>query len=184
MTNLSVREFRPTLLFLGKFLGLYLVGSLLYGLYVNSYKPEADPVTHWVTVQSAAVLSAIGHESIAFDIPRTRTTAIIYKERSVVSVYEGCNGLNVAIIFLSFVIAFGPYTKRMAWFIPAGLLIIHIFNLFRIIGLFLIVRYAPGYLYFTHKFLFTAFIYAIVFALWLWWVGDVFKKKKHAVDQV
>jgi exosortase family protein XrtF len=165
-----LREFRPTILFLGKFLGLYLAGNLLYGAYVTAYYPKPDPVTSWVTAQSAGALTLAGWEVAAVDRPGKPTTDIVYEGRPVIAVYEGCNGLNVVIVFLSFLLAFGPYARPMLWFVPLGLLVIHISNLLRVMLLFIVALEYPDFLYFTHKYLFTAFIYLFVFALWMWWI--------------
>ena len=49
MTEISFREFKPTIFFLGKFLGLYIAGNLVYGLFVTAYDPLPDPATRWVS---------------------------------------------------------------------------------------------------------------------------------------
>jgi exosortase family protein XrtF len=170
MTEFSIKEFRPTIMFLVKFLGIYLVGNLLYGFYVTAYSPAPDPLTRNVTVQTATALRLTGHEVEIEDHPVKATVMILDDGKSVVSVFEGCNGLNTAIIFIAFLFAFGPVSRQLIWFIPLGLLVLHVTNLLRIGGLFLIASYLPDFLYFTHKYLFTAVIYAVVFALWVWWV--------------
>ncbi len=165
-----ISEFKPTILFLIKFFGIYLMSNLLYGAWITHWEPKPDPVTHLVTEQSAAVIRILGHAVEVHDYPDKPTTYIQLRQSSIISVYEGCNGLNVSIVFLAFLFAFGPYTKAMIWFAPLGLLIIHLANLARIILLFWVSLYEPDYLYFTHKYLFTAFIYLFVFLLWIWWV--------------
>jgi exosortase family protein XrtF len=179
MKDFSLREFKPAIFFLLKFLGIYLTGNLLYGLYITHYEPQGDPITQWVTWQTSVLLKITGHETQLLDGINKPTTSLIYNRHEIVSVYEGCNGVNVVIIFVAFVFAFGPYIKKMTAFILAGVFIIHICNLLRIAGLFLISIYAPNFLYFTHKYLFTAFLYAIVFILWLWWIRSVSLKQKH-----
>lgn len=163
------REFRPTIFFLGKFLGIYLAGNLLYGWFITAYYPEPDPVTIAVTRHSAGILDLFtpAHPVVHMTKP---TVSIYGTDRSVVSVYEGCSGLNVAIIYMAFLVAFGPLSMRLLWFAPLGLVIIHIANLLRIVLLFVVASRLPGYLYFTHKYLFTAFIYIVVFILWFVWV--------------
>jgi exosortase family protein XrtF len=170
-----IKEFKPTIFFLLKFFGLYIVGNLLYGWYVTSWYPQPDPVTRWVTSQSAMVLEGFGYETSVHDYPTKPTTYIEWNGKGIVSVYEGCNGLNVAIVFLAFLVAFGPFNKTLAWFVPLGLLIIHVSNLLRIILLFLVSIHMPNYFYFTHKYLFTAFIYLFVFLLWIGWVMKLAK---------
>ena len=51
------KEFKPALRFLLVFVASYFVGNVLYGLYVEAYNPLPDPMTVWVTVQVAQVLS-------------------------------------------------------------------------------------------------------------------------------
>jgi len=170
-----IKEFKPTIFFLLKFFGLYLIGNLLYGWYVTSWYPQPDPLTQWVTSQSAMVLDLFGYDTSVHDYPGKPTTYIAWNGKGIVSVYEGCNGLNVVIVFLAFLFAFGPYKKALAWFTPLGLLIIHVANLGRIVLLFLVSIHMPDVLYFTHKYLFTAFIYLFVFLLWIWWVVKLAK---------
>jgi exosortase family protein XrtF len=170
MKSFSFQEFKPTILFLSKFIGFYLVANLLYGFYVTAYHPAPDPATHWVSHQTSVVLSACGWPTTIRDNSNKPTTSILYEEGSILSVYEGCNGINVMIIFVAFVIAFGSLLRSMLWFIPLGLLIIHVMNLARISLLFFVAEYMPRFMYFTHKYLFTAIIYVVVFILWVWWV--------------
>jgi exosortase family protein XrtF len=170
MTAINLKEFKPTILFITKFVSLYFVLNLGYGFYVKSYGNKPDAATVWVTNQTSKIVSWAGWETQTRDIPKKPTTSIVYQGKGIVSVYEGCNGINVAIIFLSFLIAFGPLNRSLAWFLPIGLIAIHLANLGRIIGLFFVVIYMPGAVYFSHKYLFTAVIYAVVFALWLVWL--------------
>ena len=170
-----IKEFRPTIIFLIKFFGIYLVGNLIYGAWITHWYPQADPATHLVTQNSADIIRLLGYEVEIQDFPNKPTTYIQLRENAVISVYEGCNGLNVGIVFLAFLFAFGPYIKAMFWFAPLGLLIIHIANLTRIVLLFWVSLFEPDYLYFTHKYLFTAFIYLFVFLLWIVWVMKLAK---------
>jgi exosortase family protein XrtF len=176
----SLKEFKPTILFLVKFFGLYLAGNLLYGAYVTDWYPRPDAVTTLVTEQSSAILNLFGWETEAYEHTSKPTTYIATEEKAIVSVYEGCNGLNVVVVFLSFLLAFGPYTKKMFWFIPLGIVVIHLSNLARIVLLAVVSEHLPGFLYFTHKYLFTAFIYLFVFLLWVWWVMKLANPKARA----
>lgn len=170
MSSFRLQEFRPTIFFLGRFLGLYLVGNLLYGLYVTAYSPRPDPVTRWVSQQTGVVLEACGYPTEVRDHERKATSLIRYEDRAVLSVYEGCNGLNTIIIFVSFLFAFGPINKKLLWFTPLGIALIHLSNLARISILFFVARNFPDAMYFIHKYVFTASLYVVIFVLWLWWV--------------
>jgi exosortase family protein XrtF len=179
MAAFSFQEFKPTILFLVKFLGLYVIGNLVYGWFVTAWYPSPDPVTHWVSMHSTAIVRMLGYTATWQDSVARPTTLILNEGKTILSVYEGCNGLNTVVVFLSFLLAFGPYVKKMVWFIPLGLLVIHVANLIRIVLLFLVAIYMPHHMYFTHKYLFTAFIYLFVFLLWVWWVAKL-TPKHHA----
>src|SRR5690606_16923925 len=151
---------------------VYVVGNVLYGLYIESFGDEVDAVTRVVTEHTSALLHATGEETSTGD--RAGRPIVLLMNNSagtVLNVFEGCNGLNVMIVFVAFLVAFGGPIKKMAWFIPAGLLIIHVFNLLRIALLYYVATHFEQYFYFFHKYLFTAILYAVVFALWIVWVS-------------
>jgi exosortase family protein XrtF len=163
-------EFKPTIYFLLKFISMYVVANLAYGWWVTTYEPAADPLTTAVTQQAAYSLRILGWDTHVYEYADQPTIAVVYQNKGIVSVYEGCNGANVILIFIAFLLAFGPYSKQLIWFAPMGIIAIYLCNLFRIDFLFYTAIYFPHALYFVHKFLFTAFIYAIVLLLWLAWI--------------
>jgi exosortase family protein XrtF len=178
MKTFSIAEFKPTILFLLKFVGIYVIGNIIYGLFITSFSPAPDPVTHQVSVQAASILRMLDYDLIVLDHQNKPTTSLVCNNKAVISIYEGCNGLNTAIVFVAFIVAFGPLNKSTAWFISVGLLIIHFTNLVRIVLLFLVSNQMPKYLYFTHKYLFTAIIYMVIFALWIIWTKFFSLKKQ------
>lgn len=169
-----IREFIPTLRFVGVFVGLYLSLNVLYGLWIEQYD-VADPATGAVTHQSSGLLNLMGESSYTKPKPDTPTIAICKEDRVVVNVFEGCNGINVAIVFVAFLTAFGGDRKKMVWFIPLGLVMIHIANLLRVSGLFWVAEYFEQYFYYVHKYAFTASIYLMVFLLWWVWIEKINK---------
>jgi exosortase family protein XrtF len=170
MKALSLKEFKPTVIFLVKFVGIYVIANVLYGVYVTAYEPGPDPITSITSRQTAIALGVCGWPSTAVDDETKATTQLIHEGRSVLAVYEGCNGVNIMIIFVAFLVAFGPIEKSLWLFALAGILIIHLMNLVRITLLFWVVLYLPDFVYFTHKYFFTAILFVIVFVLWIVWV--------------
>ncbi|HEY9049456.1 MAG TPA: exosortase family protein XrtF [Ohtaekwangia sp.] len=166
----SWQEFKPTILFLIKFIGIYIVGNLLYGFYIDHFDPRPDPITHEVSRETAWVLTLTGWPTFIQDHTMKPTTLLLHEEKSILAVYEGCNGINTMIIFVAFILAFGPLKRTWLWFVPLGIVIIHLMNLLRIILLFYVSEYMPHFMYFTHKYLFTASLYGVIFLLWLWWI--------------
>lgn len=167
---MSLQEFKPTIFFLLKFVGIYVVVNLLYGAYVSNYRPRVDGATREATRQTSGILNVCGWPTHIQDEANSPITNLVFEERNILAVYEGCNGINVAIIFLAFLVAFGPISRPLWWFAPLGLVILHVANLGRLLLLFWVAIYMPNAMYFTHKYLFTAFLYVVVFVLWIWWV--------------
>lgn len=165
-----LKEFKPALLFLGKFLLLYFLGNIVYGLYITSFGIRPDAVTQTVSVQSAWLLERVGFSPRLDDHPTEPKVSFYENGDLILNVFEGCNGLNVMIVFVAFLFAFGGRFRNLALFIPAGLLIIHFFNLLRIGFLFFLAQYSGRHFYYYHKYFFTATLYLVVFLLWAVWV--------------
>jgi hypothetical protein len=80
-----------------------------------------DPATEAVTHQTSAVLNLLGEQTTTMPKPATPSVSILIEMRSALNVYEGCNGINVMIVFVAFIFAFGGSGKKMTWFIPLGI---------------------------------------------------------------
>jgi exosortase family protein XrtF len=170
------KENLPALKFLGIFLGVYLIGNLLYGFYIESSYPLADPITLWVSNQSSSLINLlIGRETKSVLSQVSPVVLILENGRSVLRIYEGCNGINVMVVFAAFVLSFGGFSKRGSLFILLGVLIIHLANLCRITLLFWVAKNYQNYFYYVHKYIFTAALYVIVLGLWWMWVYRITK---------
>jgi exosortase/archaeosortase family protein len=96
---------------------------------------------------------------------------IIYvPTNSYVKVNHGCSGLKQFLQWIVLMTFFpGPWKKKL-WFIPLGLIIIHLVNIFRISGLSVVVIYWPQHWHFIHDYVYRPFFYVVMFGLWVWWV--------------
>lgn len=177
-----LKEFKPALAFLGKFLAIYFLGNILYGLFIESYHTHPDAITINVTHQANTLLSLLGPTLNVQPDLYAPTVLLMKEHRVILAVYEGCNGINVMIIFVAFVLAFGGPFKKMVWFLPVGLVVIHLCNLFRISFLYFIVQHYERYFYYVHKYFFTAILYLVIFALWAIWVVRFNVTQREAID--
>ena len=99
-----------------------------------------------------------------------------------VGVHYGCSGLKQFLEWIVLMVIFpGPW-KHKAWFIPMGLVIIHLVNIFRISGLSVLLNYYPEHWKFTHDYIYRPFFYVVMFFLWVWWV-EKFRNKANANKQ-
>jgi exosortase/archaeosortase family protein len=95
-----------------------------------------------------------------------------------ISINQSCSGLKVFLQFLVLMILFpGPW-KHKLWFIPAGLVIIHLTNIFRIVGLAQVTISLPQYWHFSHDYFFRPLFYVVIFTMWVIWVEYFYTKKE------
>lgn len=177
------QQFKPTIYFLLRFFGVYLVLSVAYGLYINQYDTaspaQTDPFTRMITYQCSGSSQWLGYRSqVIEDDHRNYTSneeqtydSLWLNDQYAISIEEGCNGLNLMILFVAFIIGFGGSPLRQLLFIPAGLLFIHLANLGRLLLLsWLNIEWSAEAFHFFHKYGFTAVIYLAIFLLWYLWV--------------
>lgn len=164
-----LKEFRPALLFLLKFGLIFGVLSGIYSYWIKSYEGEPDPITQVVSDHTVGLLRIAGFAASQEPTVQESSTTLFIHDRAAVRVFEGCNGVAVFILFIAFLFAFRIRARTVVFALVGGI-IIHLFNLLRIAGLAWIAVFRPEYMYFTHKYLFTLILYAVVFILWILFV--------------
>ncbi|MFL9843833.1 exosortase family protein XrtF [Flavobacterium rhizosphaerae] len=178
------RANKPFFLFLLKFAGSYLLLSLLYRLYLMQFDAalfEPDGMTRLVAEQSRDIMIFFGENASIQRLYTEPSYRFFVNGRSVARVVEGCNAVNVMILFAAFVVAFSSTLKKTALYIVFGAVVIHILNVTRIALLNFGLFYYPEYGEILHDVVFPLFIYGVVFVLWVIWVikfsGNVKKTK-------
>lgn len=103
---------------------------------------------------------------------------IYYAENSgFVAVNRSCSGLKQLYQWLFLMLLYpGPW-KHKTWFIPLGLIIVHIVNIFRIVSMTFVTINIPQHWDFMHDNILRPFFYVVMFALWVWW-NEKFRVKK------
>ncbi len=167
-------QYKPFLLFLGKFLFTYLVLTFAYETYLNQFdseKLEVDGFTKLVATQTVNILSFF--EFQAYEMPNLEALSvkIFFNKKYIAQIIEGCNGLSVIILFTAFIVAFIGKLKHTIAFIIVGSLMIHILNIARIALLCVLIYSFPEYEEILHGVIFPLIIYGFVFLLWVIWVN-------------
>jgi exosortase/archaeosortase family protein len=99
-----------------------------------------------------------------------------FENNGFITINQSCSGLKQILQYLLLMLIFpGPW-KHKAWFIPMGIVIVHLTNLFRIAGLAVVTITIPQHWDFAHDNVFRPFFYVVIFMLWVWWV-EVFRAK-------
>jgi exosortase family protein XrtF len=84
---------------------------------------------------------------------------------------DSCNGISLFALFAIFILAFPGKTISKFFYIPAGIAVIHLLNIFRVIVLAIIETYSYAWTEFNHTYTFTLIIYACIFCMWLFWIN-------------
>lgn len=182
MKNLLVK-YRSVIRFVLLFLGIYLVLTVLYSVYLNLSEESIYPpdyITHLVAKQSSTLLNGIGYHAVIVPHEAQPTMKLFVEGQYLARIIEGCNAMSIIILFIAFIIAFAEKRRKTALFIFAGAVIIYAANIVRITLLAVALYEYPNYEQVLHGVVFPGIIYGMVFLLWMLWVRMLSKKTSPA----
>lgn len=172
-----LKDFKPILIILLRFIIIYLVLLLGYQFYLNSFRVQGlDPFSRLVADQVMFIQNHLGFSTSLFDDVNNEQVYFIVKNEYVTRMVEGCNAISVIILFFAFIFAFYKGAKTFLFGI-IGFIILYIINVIRIAGLNLVTRDYPKYSKMSHDYFFPAIIYGTVVILWLVWIKFFALKK-------
>ena len=165
-----LKDFKPVLSILLRFIIIYLVLLFAYQFYLNSFKESGlDPYSRLIAEQIAAIQNKIGYTTSLYNDVSNEQVWFYVNEKYVTRMVEGCNAISVIILFVAFIFAFYKGPKTFV-FIAVSLLVLYVMNILRIIGLNIVTRDHPEYNRMVHDYVFPAVIYGSVVILWLIWI--------------
>lgn len=91
---------------------------------------------------------------------------------NVVSIEDGCNGLELMVLYIGFIVCMPATLKRKVIFGIIGPLLIYVVNVLRCAGVAYIIIYYPKFADFAHHYVFTFVVYGFIIGMWL-----IFSKK-------
>lgn len=152
-------------------------------LSVEFIRSSAQWLAMQVYIESRWVVEFLGVHVTAFDelrIGQSLRENVFYhaENNGYVSVNPSCSGLKQFYQWFFLMILFpGPW-KHKAWFIPAGIVIIHLVNVFRIVSMVFVTIHLVEYWDFIHDWILRPFFYVVMFLLWVWWNEKFYLKSK------
>lgn len=162
-------------------LAFFIKSGFLYLLWVFLYYYNIEPktlidekfITHIIN-SSAFALQTLGYNT--FQETRDTTFQLVGIVGGInnqgVWVGAACNAISLFALFTIFIISFPGNWLKKIWFIPLGIIIIHLVNILRVCILAIIAHKDIRYLSFNHTYTFTILVYTIIFLLWIWWVNN------------
>lgn len=172
-------QFKPFLIFVGIFFMTYIVLTILYKYYLNSYEaPDLDGITKMVSSSTDWLLQLFNYDVRVVKYPQKPWTKVFLNGVYLADIIEGCNAVSVMILFVSFVAAFSGKLKETTLFIVLGVLSIYVLNVVRIAFLTVLLFYFPKQNHLLHGVVFPLIIYGYVFILWIFWINRFSKYAK------
>jgi len=149
---------------------LYFILYLLYQFIVKRYTFYDQKFIGLIIESADFLLKFIGYKT--FKVLQDRDMQVIGIDGSNgVWIGSNCNAITLFTLFSVFVVAYPGSQKNKLWFIPAGILAIHLLNVLRVAALAMIADSYPQYLNFNHTYTFTFLVYSFIFFLWILWVN-------------
>lgn len=128
--------------------------------------------------QSAWVMEHIFRIDISTDVKQTIWVTTLDGRSAYVRVTPDCTSLKQWLHWIFLMVLFpGPW-KHKLWFIPAGLIVIHFVNVFRIFGLGLSLIPWPMQFDLFHDYVFRPVFYLLIFLMWIVWTEFFAHRKK------
>jgi exosortase family protein XrtF len=160
----------PFVTFIAKSFVFFLFWQLSYFFFIEPNGFVDNQITINLIKQTNRILHFVGFDTLPVQDPDTKIKIAGIDGTTGVWVGDPCNGLILFVLFFTFIF-FYPYGfKHKFWFIPIGIISIHIINSIRVASLALILKYKAQWLDFNHNYTFTIIVYSYVFLLWYFWI--------------
>lgn len=167
-----MKDFKPILIFILKFVIAWGVLVISYNFYLSKYHSQnkPDPYSQQVASWTATSMNAMGFQTQTMDDSNRPWTWILMDGQRISYINEGCNAISIMLIFVAFIVAFSTTWKQTILYILGGLILIQIMNVFRIVVINYIFKYHHEYGEMAHDYLFPAILYGTIVLLWIIWV--------------
>lgn len=155
---------------------LWWSGGLKHFLEEFAFFSETEQfLAHQVFLPAAWIVENVLHYPI-----KMLDNTLYFARNSYVAVEGACSGLKQFYEWTVLMILFpGPWKKKL-WYIPLGLLAIHLDNIIRIVILSVVAVHWPAHWDFIHMWILRPFFYVVIFALWVVWVERIKVKRRKS----
>ena len=183
--NKTLADFPPQIkTFLIRSFFLFVVWKGLYLLFWSEQRTLDRPLTLLVGHQSVQLLNRLTADTqfkakpmvavkrFEGEIQVSHVSLITRNGKPIMNIADECNGLELFVLYLGFLLAMPTSIKRKFIFALIGMALIHFVNLMRCVGLSLVLMNWDRYFDIAHHYIFKIMVYSTIFVLWI-----VFSKK-------
>jgi len=194
----AFEQFPPQVrIFLLRGLVLFALWKLLY-LFIWAQPRTLDgPLTNAVGRQSVWMLNKIYNTDgfkatpviavtrMEGEYQVAKVSKIDKNGKHLLNIADDCNGLELFILYIGFILSMPATFKRKALYFFGGVLIIHLVNLLRCVGLSALLMHWDRYFDLAHHYTFKIMVYSTIFVLWVRFSNNlsVFKSSHEPVQK-
>ena len=95
-----------------------------------------------------------------------------------IRIANGCNGLELFVVYIGFLFCYRSPLKRQLLFTAGGVLLIYVLNVLRCAGLVWLISEGSSFADFAHHYFFKMIIYSVIFGMWVLYTGNKFQYVK------
>lgn len=175
----------PIRLFLGKALLFFIIWKLVYSFFLFDSQLLDKPLTSHVGNISTQILNSTGLMS-GFTAKNQTTisqyrggelndhvSTIYHDNKKVLYIGSVCNGLELIILYIGFIICMPSGVLRKIKYIIIGMVILDFTNIIRCVGLIYLREYFEAYFQFAHHYLFKMVVYLTTFLIWIYYCRKI-----------
>lgn len=156
-----------------KLLILVSVWFVVYALILRPPRIIDRPITNFITacVTKAINLSSVD-EKLTWreDFKNGERNFLIKEGKDIFGIYDVCNGIDLMFIYIGIIALLPSSLKRKIIFSLTGIIVIVLANIIRVYSLYFIYFYYKPAFDISHHYIFTIFIYILIFYGWLLFV--------------
>ncbi|MBP0902266.1 archaeosortase/exosortase family protein [Mariniflexile gromovii] len=169
----------PIRLFLGKALLFFIAWKIIYVFFLFDSQYLDSILTKHVGNSSVKVLNGLGSMSGFTAINETypeihygeiqefNMSVIYHNDKKILNIANACNGLELIILYIGFIICMPSSFLRKVLYIIIGVILIDFINIIRCVGLIYLREYFQQYFQFAHHYLFKIIVYSTTFIMWI-----------------
>ncbi|MDC1365327.1 exosortase/archaeosortase family protein [Algibacter sp.] len=165
-------------LFLGKAFLFFVVWKLIYNVFLYDAKYLDRALTAHVGNASVTLINSLGAmngfvskremtDNDNLGILKDEVSVIYHNDKVVLNIANVCNGLELMILYIGFIICMPSTFFRKLLYIILGLIVLDGINIVRCVGLIYLREYYAIYFQFAHHYLFNAMVYTGTFIMWI-----------------
>ena len=170
---------KPIRLFLVKALVIFLSWKLIYRLFLYDSRYLDQAITSHLGNASILLINSLGNLE-GFTTKRVtdfyiidgisvkeESSAIYHNDRMVLHIANACNGIELMVLYMGFIICMPSRFWRKLIYIIIGVIILDFVNVLRCTGLIYLREYYHVYFQFAHRYLFNTIVYSSTFIMWM-----------------